>query len=48
MGASSQVAFAIAEKVESRLYDGISTQMIHRMIIRFWENTNLKLGIFLI
>jgi len=35
MGASSQVAFEVAEKVESRLYDGISTQMIHRMIIRF-------------
>jgi hypothetical protein len=35
MGASRQVALEIAEKVESRLYDGISTQMIHRMIIRF-------------
>ncbi len=35
MGASRQVAFEVAEKVESRLYDGISTQMIHRMIIRF-------------
>jgi hypothetical protein len=35
MGASRQVAYEIAEKVESRLYDGISTQMIHRMIIRF-------------
>ena len=35
MGASSQVAYEVAEKVESRLYDGISTQMIHRMIIRF-------------
>jgi hypothetical protein len=35
MGASSQVAYEVAEKVESRLYDGISTQTIHRMIIRF-------------
>ena len=35
MGASRQVALEIAEKVESRLYDGISTQIIHRMIIRF-------------
>jgi hypothetical protein len=35
LGASIQVASEVAEKVESRLYDGISTQMIHRMIIRF-------------
>jgi hypothetical protein len=35
MGARSHVAYEIAEKVESRLLDGIPTQMILRMIFRF-------------
>jgi len=35
MGASRQVAYEVVEKVKSRLYDGISTQMIHRMILRY-------------
>ena len=35
MGASRQVAYEVAEKVENRLYDGITTIMIHRMIIKF-------------
>jgi hypothetical protein len=38
MGASSQIAYEVAEKVESRLFDGISTQIIHRMIFRFMRN----------
>jgi len=35
MGASSQVANEVIEKVESRLYDGISTKLILRMITKF-------------
>lgn len=35
LGADSQVAYAIAEKVERRLYDGISTREILGMIFRF-------------
>src|SRR5208283_1467219 len=35
MGADSRVAHEIAEKIERRLYDGISTDRILRMIFKF-------------
>ncbi len=35
LGANHQVAYEVTAKVESRLYENISTQTIHRMIIRF-------------
>jgi hypothetical protein len=44
MGASSRVAFEVAEKIESRLYDGISTQIILRMIFRFMRNYKPEVG----
>jgi hypothetical protein len=44
MGASSHVAHEVAEKVERRLYDGISTQMILRMIFRFMRKYKPEVG----
>jgi hypothetical protein len=44
MGASRQVAFEVAEKVEERLYDGISTQIILRMIFRFMRKYKPEVG----
>jgi hypothetical protein len=44
MGANSQIAYAVAEKVERRLYDGISTQMILRMIFRFMRKYKPEVG----
>jgi hypothetical protein len=44
MGASSHVAHEVAEKVESKLYDGISTQTILRMIFRFMRNYKPEVG----
>lgn len=35
MGASRDDAYAVTEKIESRLYDGISTRQILQMIFRF-------------
>jgi hypothetical protein len=35
MGANRQVAYEVAEKVETRLYDGISTAKILQMIFQF-------------
>jgi hypothetical protein len=44
MGASSHVAHEVAEKVERRLYDGISTQTILRMIFRFMRKYKPAVG----
>lgn len=35
LGVSSQVAFAIAERIEKKVYDGISTKTILRLIFKF-------------
>ena len=44
MGADSYVANEIAEKVERKLYNGISTQMILRMIFRFMRKYKPAVG----
>jgi len=38
MGASSDIAYAVAEKIERRLYDGILTKQVLQMIFRFMRN----------
>lgn len=45
MGASDQVAYEVAEKVERRLYDGISTQTILEMIFRFMHKYKPAVGL---
>jgi hypothetical protein len=44
MGANSHIAFEVAGKVEERLYDGISTQIILRMIFRFMRKYKPEVG----
>lgn len=44
MGASSDIAYAVAEKVERRLYDGILTKQVLQMIFRFMRNYKPGLG----
>jgi hypothetical protein len=44
MGANSKVAFEVAEKIEGRLYNGISTQIILRMIFRFMRKYKPEIG----
>jgi hypothetical protein len=44
MGVNSHIAFEVAGKVEERLYDGISTQIILRMIFRFMRKYKPEIG----
>ena len=47
MGANRQIAYEIAEKVEKRLYDGISTDKILQMIFRLLRKHKPTLRYFL-
>jgi hypothetical protein len=44
MGASTQAAYEIAQKVERRLYDGISTRAILKMIFTFMRRNQPGVG----
>ena len=44
MGANRQIAYEVAEKVERRLYDGISTAKILRMIFQFIRRYKPSVG----
>jgi hypothetical protein len=44
MGADRQVAYDVAAKVETRLYDGISTSQVLRMIFQFMRRTKPSVG----
>jgi hypothetical protein len=44
MGANKEVGHEVADRIESRLYDGISTQMILRMIFRFMQKYKPEVG----
>jgi len=47
MGANRQIAYEIAEKVEKRLYDGISTDKILQMIFRLLRKHKPTIRYFL-
>src|SRR4030067_3721576 len=44
MGATRQVAYEVAEKVERRLYDGISTAKILQMVFQFMRSYKPVVG----
>src|SRR3989304_1785474 len=44
MGANKKVAYDVAEKVERRLYDGISTAKIHQIIFQFMRSYKPSVG----